>query len=151
MNIQPGMLLQSTAALQETYFAQALIYIAQYDSEGAVGFVVNKAFGRSLHELVEFRHAGPFALQEGGPVDTEHLFILHRSPDLIAGGIPVLAGVYLGGNFSQAVAGIQQQKLTRSNLRVFVGYCGWDAGELESELAEGSWVLQPADPALVFD
>lgn len=145
------MLLLSTEALAGDYFADALIYLAQYDSSGAVGFVLNRPFGRRLNELVEFRHAGPVALYEGGPVDTEHLFLLHRRPDLVGEDSPVAAGVFLGGNFNQALTAITAGELTETDIRIFVGYCGWDAGDLEQELREGSWQIIGTDAAVVFD
>ncbi|OLY91879.1 putative transcriptional regulator [Cnuella takakiae] len=149
MQIQAGIFLRSTKALRDTYFEDAVLYIAEHNSNGAVGFVINKTFGRSLNELVAYKNAGYFPLFAGGPVDTEHLFILHQSPELIADAMPVAAGIYMGGNFDQAVAAIRNNALTTTGIKIFVGYCGWDTGELEAEVEEGSWELvQGADPLL---
>lgn len=150
MVIQPGWFLYSTVALDNDFFAQAIIYLAECSDQGAVGFVVNKPFGRRLNELEEFKQAAPFALYEGGPVDPEHLFVLHRRPDLVAEGTPVAEGIFLGGNFNQAVAASTQRQLLPNDMKIFVGYCGWDAGELEAEIEEGSWILRAGDPDMVF-
>ena len=150
MELQAGLFLKSTDVLSDAVFSQATIYIAEYNAQGALGFVLNKPFGRSLHELEEFHHSPHFPLYEGGPVDQEHLFFLHRRPDLIEEGALVGTGVYYGGNFKQAVAGINDKSLAASDIKIFVGYCGWDAGELEAEIEEGSWEIIEGTNEMVF-
>lgn len=150
MNLQAGFFLDSTGALDNTDFARARIFLSEYNATGAVGFVVNRSFGRSLNELEEFRHSAAFPLYDGGPVDREHLFFLHRRPDVITGGTPVAAGMYVGGNFRQAVTGINNRSLTATDIKIFVGYCGWDAGELEAEVEEGSWTVSEGGSEAVF-
>jgi putative transcriptional regulator len=139
MNAAAGMFIQSTDALKDPVFENTLIYIAEYNEKGATGFVVNKPFSRTLNELEEFKHSIPFPLYDGGPVDKEHLFILHMRPDLIEDVTAVADGVYYGGNFQQVVEAINNRTLTSSHIKIFNGYCGWDKGELEAEVEEGSW------------
>jgi len=150
MNLQAGLFLYSTSALDDSYFANAIIYLTECNAGGALGFVVNRPFGRSLHELEEFKHSRLFPLYEGGPVDKEHLFFLHRRPDLIADGTLVSGNVYYGGNFRQVLNGINNRSLSAKDVKLFIGYCGWDAGELEAEIAEGSWELKGGDDNFVF-
>lgn len=151
MKLQAGIFLKSTEALNDTVFSQATILITEYNTKGAVGYVLNRPFGRSLNELEEFKQSPDFPLYDGGPVDKEHLFFLHRRPDRIAEGTLVGNGIFLGGNFKQAVAGINDQSLTANDIKIFVGYCGWDAGELEAEIEEGSWTVAEGTKEMVFD
>lgn len=150
MQLGVGNFLKATAALQQTIFADAVLYLSEYNSNGAIGFVINKPYGRSLHELSEFRSAGYFPLYDGGPVDAEHLFFLHRRPDLISGGTPAGHELYFGGQFADAVSAIRSGAITSSDIKIFVGYCGWDAGDLEAEVAEGSWTLLSGTSQQVF-
>lgn len=150
MKLQAGIFLKSTDALKDTLFAQATIFITAYNAGGAVGFVINRPFGRSLNELEEFKRSSYFPLYDGGPVDQAHLYFLHRRPDLIEEGTPVDKGIYLGGDFRQAVAGIDNESLSSKDIKIFVGYCGWDPGELETELEEGSWMITDEAHATVF-
>jgi putative transcriptional regulator len=145
MSIQPGIIIESTPDLADTLFANSRILITTYNNDGATGFIINQPFGRALPELEEFKHSAPFPLYNGGPVDTEHLFFIHRRPDLIADGEPIDGITYLGGDFKQAVVAINNKSITEKEIQLFVGYCGWDAGELETEIAEGSWVVS-AEP-----
>lgn len=150
MQLQAGLLLKSTDALNGSVFENTVIYLTEQNTNGAIGFVVNKLFDRPLHALEEFKHSPYFPLYDGGPVDREHLFFLHRRPDLIEEGIATGNGIYSGGNFSQAIRHINNHRLTVKDIRIFIGYCGWDAGELEAEIEEGSWTFAEESPEIVF-
>lgn len=141
MHISPGTILTSSSTMDDPNFDKAIIFITEYNEKGAMGFVINKLFTRTLNELVEFRHAKSFPLYAGGPVGTDGVFFLHRRPDIINEGVLIINNVYLGGNFEQAVRGINNKTLTEKDIKLFIGYCGWDDKELDNEVAEGSWEL----------
>ena len=149
MHLTAGLFLHSTQALDDTYFAGAIIYLTECNADGAVGFVINRPLGRSLHELEEFKHSPHFPLYEGGPVDAEHLYVLHRQPHRIAESKDAGKGVYFGGDFRQVVTGINNRSLAESDVKLFIGYCGWEAGELEAEIEEGSWKVE--EKGMVFE
>jgi putative transcriptional regulator len=135
------MKIKSTAALNGSFFEDTTILIVEHNEAGSTGFVTNKSFGKSLHDLIEYNHAKPFPLMDGGPVDKAHLFVLHKRPDLIEGGKQLTDGLYLGGNMEQVVHGINKGDVNQEDIQLFIGYCGWDIGELEAELEEGSWII----------
>ncbi|NLR58275.1 YqgE/AlgH family protein [Chitinophaga polysaccharea] len=136
-----GMFLRSTPLLDDSFFERTELFITEVNDKGAMGFVVNKPFPRKFNELVEFRHSIAFPLYDGGPVDREHLYFIHRRPDLIEGGVLVAGDIYLGGDFKAAVKYINNKTITENDIRLFIGYCGWDSFELEEEIAEGSWEI----------
>ena len=140
-NLKAGMYIKSTAALIGSYFEHTTILLVKHNEEGSIGFVTNKPFGKSLHELIEFNQSKPFPLMDGGPVDREHLFVLHKRPDLINGGEQITNGLYLGGDMKQVIKAINTGDANQQEIQLFIGYCGWDVGELEAELKEGSWIL----------
>ncbi|MBC7589106.1 MAG: YqgE/AlgH family protein [Chitinophagaceae bacterium] len=139
MQITAGFILTSTSSLDDSIFQQSIIFITEKNEQGTIGFVINKLFPKTLNQLEEFKHSLPFPLYNGGPVGTESLFFIHTRPDLIEGGTPIINGMYVGGNFKQAVHHINQKNILVQHIKLFIGYCGWDAGELEAEIAEGSW------------
>lgn len=151
MNISSGSFIISTPALQDSIFENTIIFIAAYNRQGSLGFVINHIFPRTLNELVEFKHSKAVPLFDGGPVEKEGLFFLHRRADIIEDGKLVTDSVYIGGNFKQAVSCINNNTIQPNNIKLFIGYCGWDAGELEAEIAEGSWLILDADIATVFE
>lgn len=141
MNNYAGICLNSTSLLDDSFFEDTIIFITENNEKGTVGFVTNKVFSRKLNELEAFKHCIAFPLYDGGPVDREHLFFLHQRPDLIEGGAPVTDSIYIGGDFQQAVTYINAHTLTEKDIRLFIGYCGWDHEQLEAEIKEGSWQI----------
>ena len=140
-DLKAGIYIKSTDALIGSVFENTTILLVQHNEEGSIGFVTNKSFEKSLHELIEFNHIKPFPLLDGGPVDREHLFVLHNRPDLIDGGKQITNSFYLGGNMDQVIEAIDTRGATQQEIQLFIGYCGWDLGELEAELEEGSWTF----------
>ena len=141
IDLKAGIYIKSTAALIGSFFEDTTILLVEHNEAGSTGFVTNKPFGKSLHDLLEFNHAKPFQLMDGGPVDREHLFVLHKRPDLIEGGKKLTDGLYLGGNMEQVIKAINTNSASDQQIKLFIGYCGWDEGELEAELEEGSWTV----------
>ena len=138
-DLKAGISIKSTDSLIGSFFEDTTILIVEHNKAGSTGFVTNKPFGKSLNDLIEFNHAKPFPLMDGGPVDRAHLFVLHKRPDLIEGGKQLINGLYLGGNMEQVIEAINNGSATQEEIQLFIGYCGWDVGELEAEMAEGSW------------
>ena len=138
-DLKAGIYIKSTAALNGSFFEHTTILIVEHNEAGSLGFVTDKTFEKSLHELIEFKHSKPFPLMDGGPVDRDHLFVLHKRPDLIEGGKEIPNGFYFGGNMEQVIEAINTKAAGEQEIHVFIGYCGWDEGELKAELEEGSW------------
>jgi len=133
-NLQ-GAIIKASRDLDSTYFEGAIIVITEHNEKGAVGFVVNNLFARKLNELEEFNSASAIDIYEGGPVDNEHLFFIHTYPEL--GGDPVKDGLYIGGDIHKAARRLTDGMLSSSDVKIFIGYCGWNTGELEAEIEEG--------------
>jgi len=139
--MKPGIFIKSTSLLDETVFEKSVIFIAEYNEKGAMGFIINKEFPRKLNELQEFKHIIPFPIHLGGPVDQEHLYFVHQRSDLIKDGVPITDTIFLGGDFTSVIKNIDNNILTEKDVKIFIGYCGWDYLELEEEIAEGSWEI----------
>ncbi|MBP6023424.1 YqgE/AlgH family protein [Ferruginibacter sp.] len=150
MTIKPGIILISSPVLDDPNFDKVVIYICEYNDKGAMGFVINHIFPRAFNELTEFKTSRTFPLFDGGPVENEKLFFLHRRPDIIEGGTKTTNGIYLGGNFEQAVTHINYYSQPENDIKLFVGYCGWDPRQLETEIEEGSWLMVNAAVENIF-
>lgn len=87
---------------------------------------------------------------QGGPVHQSWLFFLHRLDGVIKGGAEILDGLYLGGNLDSVRAEAEVAKAEQPLLRFYLGYAGWDEGQLEWEISNGAWILAPGDSDLVF-
>ena len=139
--IEVGSYIKSTPILDGSFFENSRIYIVEKNTEGAVGFIVNRPFGRSLNELKEFSKSKPFPLLEGGPVDQEHIYVVHSRSDLITGSKKISNNKYFGGSMQEVIHAINVKDVRENEIQLFLGYCGWDANELEMEIEEGSWTV----------
>jgi putative transcriptional regulator len=133
--------LQATSLLKGSVFEKALILIIEDNEKGSTGFIVNQPFHRRFNELVEFRHSPSLQMYYGGPVEEEGLFFLHQRPDVIPNAIEITTGLYYAGSFAEAVKYINNKTINENQIKLLVGYCGWDAGQLNEEIAEGSWEI----------
>ena len=140
-HLKAGDYIKSTIDLMGSFFEDTTIHIVEHNEEGSTGFVTNRPFEKSLNDLIEFNHSKPFPLMDGGPVDRDHIYVLHKRPDLIDGGKQVSNDFYLGGNMDQVMEAINTNAINRTEIQLFIGYCGWDPGELEEEVDEGSWII----------
>jgi len=136
-----GRFIVSTPALNDSFFERSVIFITGHDANGAWGFIINQLFPRTLNELVEFKDAAAIDLYNGGPVANEKLFFLHSSSENISGGVHIIENIYQGGDFNKAVELLSNGKISSTEIKIFIGYCGWNSNELEAEIEEGSWKI----------
>ncbi len=145
MKIIPGTILQSEALADDDYFNDTQLIINETDAKGTTGFIFNKLFPRSLDELTEFSHSKGFPIYEGGPAEQEKLFFIHQRPDLIEGGTLISGNIYFGGNFKKVMALINVDIISEADIKLFIGYCGWDKGQLQAEIKDGSWAMSEGE------
>ena len=139
-----GHLLIANGNLFGSTFRQTVIVIADHDEDGALGYVLNQPSEMVVDRAALAAHLS--AVEEtvftGGPVHPQVLTVLAEfdepdgSPRIIFDAVGFLS--------------IESPTTTPVRARVFAGYSGWGPGQLESELAENSWITAPATADLVF-
>ncbi|HMZ47218.1 MAG TPA: YqgE/AlgH family protein [Chitinophagaceae bacterium] len=150
MKSYQGKIICNTVLMNDENFIDTTIFITEHNQNGAIGFIINKPFYKSLNQLEEFKNCLAVPLYFGGPVDNEHLFFIHQRNDLIKGGTLITNNFYFGGDFKQAITLLNQQLITTSDIKIFIGYCGWNMYELEEEINEGCWTVDTYNINLVF-
>lgn len=151
--------------LQDAAFSRSVVYLCEHSSRGALGLVINKPTDISLQNLFEKidlplgrTELATTPVLQGGPVQTERGFVLHEpvhaegadaSEPVYASTMTIPGGLEMttSKDVLEAIAtGAGPRKLL-----VTLGYSAWGEGQLESELAENSWLTVDADPAIIFD
>ncbi len=152
--VAQGTLLAASPDMLDPNFMHSVVLICQHTAEGAYGLVVNRPSGHNTakvladHPLWSRTDAELFF---GGPVSLNQLQLLHSAGDKVPGGVAVLQNVYVGGDLEVAARWwLETPESARSALRLVVGYSGWGAGQLETELERGSWIPAPGASELVF-
>jgi putative transcriptional regulator len=138
-----GRLLVAAPILSDPNFRRTVVLVAEHGDEGAMGLVLNRPTETSVGEAVP-ELAGIAGEEEpvyvGGPVSTESVLAVAELDD------PDDASQLLFG----AVGFVQEPDVPVVRGRVYVGYAGWGAGQLEAELEEESWLVLPAEPDDLF-
>ena len=147
-------LLTAMPALADPNFHRAVILLVHHDNEGAFGMVLNRPTEISASALCEFlgftwRGAPEQIVHWGGPVQTNTGWVIC--------GENRLADSPEATRFSDTLHCAGSLDILRHlaeapppSLRLFLGYAGWGAGQLESELAQNAWVTVPLSPDAVF-
>ncbi|RUT73242.1 YqgE/AlgH family protein [Ancylomarina longa] len=142
-NFKPekGKVLIAEPFLEGKYFKRSIVLLAEYNEDGAVGFVLNKPINLTVDEvLVNISHFDGDVFI-GGPVDTNRIYYIHTIPELIPNSIPIIDNLYWGGDFSVLKELIERGNVLAHQIRFFVGYSGWSAGQLQQEILGNSWLV----------
>jgi putative transcriptional regulator len=138
-----GQLLVATPALLDPNFARTVVLVAEHGEAGAMGLVLNRPsetlVADAVPELASLT-GDEEPLYVGGPVATDAVLALAEVDD------PDDASELVVGD----VGFVQDPDVAARRGRVFVGYAGWSAGQIEAELVEQSWIVVPAEPDDVF-
>ena len=142
---EKGRVLISEPFMEDEYFRRSVVYLCEHNEEGSFGFVLNNDLELDLSEVVEDINIEGFKLGFGGPVNSNNLYYLHTLGKEIEESYEVVPGLYSGGKFDQITALINENTVRQSDIRFFLGYSGWDAGQLKGEMEKNAWIVANAE------
>jgi len=151
--------------LSDESFSRSVVYLCEHSDRGALGLVINKPSDMTLKSLFDkvdlpLRRddLSQVPVFQGGPVHTERGFVLHESlkPEDDTSNESVYASTMTipGGLEMTTSRDVLEALSTGAGPRrvlVSLGYAAWGQGQLESEIAENSWLTVQADPLVMFD
>lgn len=146
----PGSLLVAEPPMPDPNFKRTVILLCEHSLEGSFGLVLNRPAHVKLSEVATIDLPFDATLWHGGPVQPETLHYLHPYGDDLEGALPVLDGVYWGGDFEALAEGLGSERLDPERVRFFVGYSGWGAGQLDAEVEDGSWIVLDGTSGVAF-
>ena len=151
--------------LQDASFARSVVYLCEHSPRGALGLVINKPADINLKNLFDKvdlplgrDELAATPVLQGGPVQTERGFVLHEA--VHAEGADASESVYastmtIPGGLEMTTSKDVLEAISTGagprKLLVTLGYSAWGEGQLESELAENSWLTVDADLSVIFD
>ncbi len=145
-----GVLLIADPFLKDPNFMRTVVLLTEHRDDGSIGFVLNRRYENTLDELIPEVEGFKLPVYYGGPVQMNTVHFLHRYPVEVQGGVEVMKGVYWGGDFEAVVALINSGKADPDKIRFYIGYSGWSAGQLDTEIQEKTWLTVEAARKLVF-
>jgi putative transcriptional regulator len=143
-----GQLLIASPSLLDPNFRRAVVLVTEHSDDGAAGLVLNRPSPAEVAEVVPVLE--PLVddgdpVWVGGPVQPEAVLVLGEFPDPEDAAVPLFGSL----GFPSLEEPDDVVPLT-TRRRVFAGYAGWGAGQLEDELDRDDWILEPAQPDDAF-
>lgn len=134
-------------------FAHSVIVLAHYDRTGAVGLMIHYRSNLTIQRAlagIKGAEKRTDPLFVGGPVELQGVLALLRSASPPVDASHVAGSLYLLSSKQSIGAALSAQRKA-SDLRIFLGYAGWGAGQLEREVRLNGWYIFDYDEGLVFD
>lgn len=142
-------------ALVDPNFARGVTLICQHDETGAMGLIINRLSDFTLGEVLkqldlatEIVGLAEQPVLLGGPVQPDRGFVLHDDPR--EWGSTLRFGNGLAVSTSRDILEAMARGDGPAHALLALGYAGWTAGQLESEIGENAWLTVPADQAIIF-
>jgi putative transcriptional regulator len=148
-----GKLLVAARDLPDPNFAETVILLAEFSKDGAMGLIVNRRTEVTVARLLPgLRHASGAGSRAffGGPVAPGGVLALLRHRGVRTDSRRVLNDVHLV-NTREVLEELVSSGADASRFRIYVGYAGWGAGQLDKEAAGGAWHVLDGDARVVFD
>jgi putative transcriptional regulator len=148
-----GKLLVCPRKAPDPSFAGTVILLVQLDHDSALGLMVNRRtktpISRALADWKPARGKSD-PVYMGGPVELDGVMALLRADAKPSEAAPVLGDIYVAASRT-----VVEKALTAGSgpggFRLYLGYCGWGPGQLQSEVALGAWYIFSGNDRLVFD
>jgi putative transcriptional regulator len=145
-----GQLLIASPSIHDPNFRRTVVYMTEHGDEGAMGLVLNRAaettVGEAVPDLAWLAEDGA-VVHVGGPVAPQSVVVLAEFAEPAQSALLIdedLGFVPAEVDDPEALAGVLRRR------RVFAGHAGWGPGQLEAEMEEESWILEPARRDDVF-
>jgi putative transcriptional regulator len=145
-----GRILVAEPFLQDTYFKRSIVLLTEHTTEGSVGFVLNKPLDIKVNEVMEEFPPFKASVSIGGPVSTKTIHYIHTFGDLIPNSVHVVDNIYWGGDFEYIKVLIREEQIGSDQIRFFLGYSGWHAGQLDNELQQNSWLVTEVPSSIIM-
>lgn len=141
MTIKKGkILIAEPSIIGDISFNRSIILLADHNNEGSIGFILNKPLDYCLGDLIPEIESN-LTIYNGGPVQQDNLYFIHKVAELIPESIEISEGLFWSGNFEQVSKLVAEEKINENDIRFFLGYSGWEANQLNSELKGNTWIL----------
>ena len=143
------LLIAEPSILNDSSFNRSIVLLTEHTKNNSIGFILNRPLSFTLNDLVP-EIACTFPVYQGGPVEQDNLYFVHKVPELIPESIEVANGIFWGGNFDVLKNLLDTKGIATSDIRFFLGYSGWERNQLEDELRTDSWFISENNYSNIF-
>jgi len=159
INQLAGQILLASPSLLDPQFRDAVVLVCHHDDDGCMGLIINRPRDIGIDDVlddlgIEMHPSGPATAAllpgvfEGGPVDDFRGFVLHDGWHIYESTMQITPELHLTA--SRDVLEDLGRGDGPEHFMLILGYAGWHAGQLESELSSNDWLIAPASNRIIF-
>ena len=149
-------LLIAMPTLADGNFAQTVTLVCEHNAKGALGIIVNRPMRMKMADVFEQLELKSNdaelcdqSILQGGPVQPDRGFVIHRAGQVWDSTLVVSKDIHV--TTSRDILNAIADGRGPTPLTMALGYAGWEAGQLESEMTQNSWLTVPFDERILFD
>lgn len=137
-----GDILISEPLMNDFHFGRSVVLLVDHsETDGTFGVIVNKKLDVNVNQLVDDFPDFDAPVYLGGPVADDQIFFMHTLGSLIPDACEIIDGLFWGGDNKTLNTLIATGIANEDNVRFFLGYSGWESGQLVDELVRNSWLV----------
>ena len=143
------LLIAEPTILNDSSFNRTIVLLTEHTPNNYVGFILNRRLNYTVNDSLPDINCH-FPVYQGGPVEQDNLYFIHKIPQLLPESIEVSNGIFWGGNFKSLKDLLNKEVLSSSDIRFFLGYSGWGKEQLNKEMNQNSWFVVENDFETIF-
>ena len=151
LKAKKGRLLISEPSLNDNVFFKSVILLTHHNDEESIGLILNHPTKINLNEILNNIPLSDLPIYIGGPVEKQSLHFIHTLGSIIPNSKQIIDGIYFGGDFDAVIQLMNDKRITKNEIRFFVGYSGWEAEQLNNEIRDDAWIVQTAKNELCMN
>ncbi|MDO5655429.1 MAG: YqgE/AlgH family protein [Flavobacteriaceae bacterium] len=137
--IQKGSVLIARPTLLTDVFHRSVVLLTDHSpNNGSIGFVLNKPLTHTVNDFLQDINSNAI-VYEGGPVDQENIFYIHKRPDLISESEKITENLFWSGHFDDVKHALNNGYINDDEIRFYLGYSGWASEQLQTEIENNAW------------
>lgn len=148
-----GKFLIAGPEMRDPNFSETVVLLLEYDETGALGLIINWPTEMPADHVlpdVEGLAESPHQVFIGGPVQRGQITLLVQADEAPGDARHVFADIYFSGS-GDLLRRLASETDSDKQFRLYLGFAGWGAGQLDAELARGGWRVLPGESPIVFD
>ena len=136
LKAKKGRILISEPSFNDSIFFKSVVLLTHHNDDESIGLILNQPTKINLNEILNNIPLSDFPVYIGGPVAKQSLQFIHTLGSLIPESKHITENIYFGGDFNTILKLMQDKKITKNEIRFFVGYSGWGEDQLNTETLE---------------
>jgi putative transcriptional regulator len=148
-----GHFLIANPVLPDPNFSRTVVLLCNHDDQGSFGLVINRSssiIAKEIFDKMGVIYSPSGKIYIGGPVSSSQVFYLCYSKTPLPELDVICDEVYLGINWEMLENLMKRIEDPDKNIRFYMGYSGWGAGQLADEITRLSWLTCEAQSEFVF-